>query len=176
MSGGPASVNISNLPLFIIAAIIAGGTLIYTQDLVSRLQKRERQIVELYAGGIEYIANKSTPDIDITFLFDNIIKPIDFPLILTDGNNKVNLESKTDVRNVVLDSTFSKAKLNSELEKKISEMDAINAPINVTYQDTIILQRIHFGDSDLIIRFKILSISSDNFCHSLYTGGICGFQ
>lgn len=175
MSGGPASVNIK-FTLFIIAAIIAGGTLIYTQDLVSRLQKRERQIVELYAGGIEYIANKSTPDIDITFLFDNIIKPIDFPLILTDGNNKVNLESKTDVRNVVLDSTFSKAKLNSELEKKISEMDAINAPINVTYQDTIILQRIHFGDSDLIIRLKYYPYLQIIFATLFILVGYVGFS
>ena len=84
MSGGPASVNFKII-LLIIAFTIAGGTLYYTQNLVQKLQKRERNIVELYAKGIEYIANSSSADVDLTFLFDNIIKPIDFPLILTDS-------------------------------------------------------------------------------------------
>jgi len=33
-------------------------------------------------------------------------------------------------------------------------MDKIHQPINITYADTIVLQRIHYGDSDLIIRLK----------------------
>ncbi len=53
MSGGPGSVNIKII-LLIIAALITIGTLYYTQTLVDRLQEKERQIVELYAKGIEY--------------------------------------------------------------------------------------------------------------------------
>jgi signal transduction histidine kinase len=175
MSGGPGSVNIKVI-LFVIAAIIAGGTLIYTQHLVSKLQNSERQVVELYARGIEYIANKSTPDIDITFLFDNIIKPINFPLILTDAKNNVNLESKSDIRNVELDSTYSKSKLTSELEKRIKEMDEINTPINVTYQDTIILQRIHYGDSDLILKLKFYPYLQIMFATLFILIGYIGFS
>ncbi|MCH8326740.1 MAG: sensor histidine kinase, partial [Bacteroidetes bacterium] len=65
--------------LILVAIIIASGTLYYTQNLVSKLQQREREIVELYAKGIEYVANTTAPNVDITFLFDNIIRPIDFP-------------------------------------------------------------------------------------------------
>ena len=175
MSGGPASVNIK-FALFLIAGIIAGATLIYTQNLVSRLQVKERQMVELYARGIEYIANKSEPDIDITFLFDNIIKPMDFPLILTDGKNNVNLESKTDIRNVELDSTLSKNKMLKFVDKKIKEMDAINVPINITYQDTIILQRIHYGDSDLINRLKFYPYLQIIFAALFILTGYIGFS
>lgn len=153
MSGGPSSVNLK-IFLFIIALLIAGGTLFYTQDLVAKLQQREREIVELYASGIEYIANTSSPELDITFLFDNIIKPIDFPLILTDAENKVNLNSRTDIRNVVYDTTMSRAKIKEFLLEKVREMDGQNTPINVTYNDTIILQRIHYGDSKLISQLK----------------------
>jgi len=60
MSGGPASVNFKII-LLIIALAIAGGTLYYTQNLVSKLQARERNIVELYAKGFEYIANTTSP-------------------------------------------------------------------------------------------------------------------
>ncbi len=153
MSGGPASVNFKII-LLIIALTIAGGTLYYTQNLVEKLQNRERSIVELYAKGIEYVANSSAADVDLTFLFDNIIKPIDFPIILTDSSNNVNPASTTDIKNVKLDSTLTEAERISFLQNLVKEIDQIHQPINVTYADTIILQRIHYGDSELIKQLK----------------------
>jgi len=153
MSGGPASVNFKII-LLLIALAIAGGTLYYTQSLVTRLQERERSIVELYAKGIEYVANSSSADVDLTFLFDNIIKPIDFPIILTDSSNNINPASSTDIKNVVLDSTLTKQEKISFLQNLIKEIDEIHQPINVTYADTIVLQRIHYGDSELIQQLK----------------------
>lgn len=156
MSGGPASVNFK-LFLIIIAALIAGGTLYYTQNLVAKLQEKERQIVQLYAKGIEYLANTTEPDADITFLFDNIIKPIDFPLILTDADNNVNLESSFDiknVRNVEYDTTLSNEELEKLFTQLVKEMDEIHNPILVTYEDSIILTKIHYGDSELINQLK----------------------
>ncbi len=153
MSGGPASVNLK-IFLLLIALAIAGGTLYYTQSLVEKLQKRERDIVQLYAKGFEYIANSPASDTDLTFLFDNIIKPIDFPIILTDSQNRINLLDKADVRNVVYDTTLSKEELRAYLEDLVQEMDIIHEPINVTYADSIVLQRIHYGDSELIKQLK----------------------
>ena len=153
MSGGPASVNFK-IFLLLIALVIAGGTLYYTQSLVNKLQQRERNIVELYAKGIQYIANTTSPDVDLTFLFDNIIKPIDFPIILTDKDDKVNPENKKDIKNVVYDSTLSISELETFFENYVKEIDKIHEPINVTYADTIILQRIHYGDSELIKQLK----------------------
>jgi signal transduction histidine kinase len=153
MSGGPASVNVK-IFLLLIALAIAGGTLYYTQTLVQKLQEREREIVQLYAKGFEYIANSNTSDADLTFLFDNIIKPIDFPIILTDSQDKVNLLNKADVRNIEYDTTLSKEQLKVYLENLVSEMDKIHQPINVTYADSIVLQRIHYGDSQLITQLK----------------------
>lgn len=149
MSGGPASVNFK-LFLILIAVIIAFGTLYYTNKLVTKLQEKERQIVELYAKGIEYIANTDNPDADITFLFENIIKPIDFPLILTDKDDNINIENKTDLRNIIIDSTLPREKQEEILYKMMKEMDELHPPINITYADTIILTRIHYGDSELI--------------------------
>ena len=153
MSGGPASLNIK-ITLLIIAIFIAVATLYYTQNLIQKLQEKERQIVELYAKGIEYVANTSSMDVDITFLFDNIIKPIDFPLILTDPNNKVNLESRTDIRNIIYDTTLSRKELEVLFSNMIIEMDNQHNPISVTYEDTLVLTKIHYGDSDLITQLK----------------------
>jgi hypothetical protein len=153
MSGGPASVNIKIL-LLIVAILIAAGTLYYTQNLVQRLQEKEKQIVELYAKGIEYIANTTDPNADLTFLFENIIKPIDFPMIITGANNALNLNNLSDIRNVKYDSSLSKIKLDVFFQEKIKEMDGKHNPILVTYADSIILQKIHYGDSELIERLK----------------------
>jgi signal transduction histidine kinase len=156
MSGGPASINIK-FTLLIAAIIIAVGTLIYTQKLVRKLQVAERQIVQLYANGIEYVANTSRPDADITFLFENILKPIDFPLINSGPDNKIIVVNKTDikdVRNINYDTSLSNKKLEEFFAQKIQEMDEIHKPIDVTYKDSIILQRIHYGDSAQVIQLK----------------------
>jgi len=153
MSGGPASVNIKVI-LVLIAVLIAVGTLIYTQNLVEKLQQKEKQIVELYAKGIEYIANSSNPNEDITFLFDNIIKPIDFPLILTDADNKVNFYNRTDIRNIDYDTSYTEEQFVKFISGEIAEMDKTNPPILVTYADTLILDKIHYGDSVLVTQLK----------------------
>jgi len=156
MSGGPASLNIK-IALLIVAIFIAGGTLYYTQNLVDKLQTTERKIVQLYAKGIEYLANTSRPDVDITFLFENILKPIDFPLINTGPDNKVIIDDKSDIKNVKnipYDTSLTNAQLEKFFNDKISEMDKEHKPIAVTYKDTVVLQRIHYGDSDLINQLK----------------------
>lgn len=156
MKGGPASLNMK-IALLVIAILIAGGTLFYTQNLVTQLQKNERQIAVLYAKGIEYVANTSSPETDITFLFENILKPIDFPLINTDSKDRVVITDKhdiKDIRNIKYDTSLTNKQLEKFFENKIKEMDLENKPISITYKDSILLQRIHYGDSDLINQLK----------------------
>jgi len=150
MSGGPASVNIKII-LLLIAVLIVFGTLFYTQTLVAKLQEKERQIVELYAKGIEYLANSTSPDVDITFLFDNIIKPIDFPLIQTDADDRV--YSRSDIRNIEIDSNLTQEQFDKFIAKTIVEMDGTNPPIEVKYEG-IIINKIHYGDSQQIKQLK----------------------
>ncbi len=156
MSGGPASLNIK-IALLIIAILIAGGTLYYTQNLVNKLQSTERKIVQLYAKGLEYLANTTRSDVDITFLFENILKPIDFPLINTGPDNKVKFDNKYDIKNVKnipYDTSLTNTQLEKFFNDKITEMDKEHKPIAVTYKDTVVLQRIHYGDSELINQLK----------------------
>ena len=150
---GPSSINLKFLLVFL-ALIIAFGTLYYTNQLVKKLQKKEKEIVELYAKGIEYVANSNNPDADITFLFENIIQPIDFPMILTDRDNNPNLLDKSSVRNIEIDSTLSETQIEKYLRQLIKEYDDIHQPINVVYQDTMILTKIHYGNSELITQLQ----------------------
>ncbi len=140
--------------LLIAALAISAGTLLYTQSLVSKLQNREKQIVELYAKNLEYLINVDDPNTNLTFIFENIIKPIDFPMILTDANNEINLADPASYRNLKIDSTLTFEEQKKFLQKRIKEMDAINPPIAVTYNDSIVLQRVHYGDSQLVMQLR----------------------
>lgn len=154
MSGGPASVNLKII-LILFALAIAGGTLYYTQTLVKKLQEREREVVQLYANALEYLASSTSENAneDYTFIFDNIIKPIDFPLIISEKDNTVN-PNNIESKNIKYDTTLSKPAIKKFLEEYIIEMDQLHTPINVTYADTIILRRIHYDDSELIKQLK----------------------
>ena len=91
MFGGSTSLKLK-LTLLVLAALIVAGTFYYTNDIVQSLQNRERQVVELFANGLEYIANNDASNQDYTFIFENIVKPIDFPMILTDANDNPNVD------------------------------------------------------------------------------------
>ncbi len=153
MSGGPTSVYLKSM-LIVLAIGIAGGTLLYTNWLVEKLQKKDKQIVELYAKGLEYLVNTEDNSANLTFVFENIIKPIDFPLILTGINNSIDLNNDKSFRNLTIDSTLPRDKRLKFLEKKIKEMDELNAPIIISYKDSIIFGKIHYGDSDLIKQLR----------------------
>ena len=155
LGGGPGSLNIK-IMLFICALLIGLGTLVYTNNLVQELQNKERNTVQLYAKGLEYIAN-STDMNDITFLFENLIRPIDFPMLLTGPDNTISEINKSNIRNIVYDSTLSEDKLKAIFAKKVKEMDVIHKPIEVRYnsgQESVILTKIHYGDSELITKLK----------------------
>ena len=93
------------------AIIITAGTFYYTQNLVNDLQESEREIVELYANSLEFIASSTTNNNeDFTFVFENIIKRINFPLILTDANsNPMSYSVGSGIKNVEIDSTLTSA-------------------------------------------------------------------
>ncbi|GAB1442640.1 ATP-binding protein [Ignavibacteriales bacterium] len=155
MSGGPATANIK-IALIFAALLIAGGTLYYTHTIVQKLQARERQIVQLYANTLEYIAN-SEDNTDLTFLLENIIQPIDFEVILSDANDQVDFTGASNFRNVKFDSTASNEKLKAFFAKKLAAMDDINSPILVKHvmgNDTLVLNKIHFGESTLVTQLK----------------------
>jgi len=175
MSGGLASANFKII-LLIFAMFIAIGTLYYTQTLVEKLQSKEKQIVELYAKGIEYLAKSTESDADLTFLFENIIIPIDFPLIITDSENNINPVEKGTFRNIEIDTTLSHAQLKNFLSKKVTEMDEQHEPISVTYADSIVLQKIHYGDSKLITQLKYYPYIQIIFAGLFILLGYLGFS
>ena len=142
------------------AVVITFATFYYTQNLVKELQKSEREIVELYAKSLEFIANSNpTGNEDFTFIFENIIKRINFPLILTDANDNASIyQLGSSVKNIEIDSTLNQEQLQIFLNRKVKELSNIHQPITVAYKDsannTIILNKIYYGNSDVVQKLQ----------------------
>lgn len=155
MSGGPASLNIKASLLFL-GVLIAASTTFYTQHLIISLQNREKRIAELYANALKFVANSDGSGSDFTFIFDNIIKRIDFPLILTDSDGRLNPDNLSgSVRNLYIDPKLSREAKTLVLQEYIKDFSSVHRPILVKYNDSLILNRIYYGDSDLIKQLRI---------------------
>lgn len=148
----------SNLKLFllILAFLIIAGTLWYTHTLVQSLQAKEEKIADLYAKSLEYLASGRTGEGDISFVLDEVIRAIDFPVIQTDAQNEPAQPYHTAIRNIQLDTSQPLEMQRLFLKHLIAEMDAHNKPIKVSYQDTIILSYVHYGESPLITKLRSL--------------------
>ena len=160
------------IALFIAAVCIVIPILLYTHNLVEQLQMKQRDTAGLYARSLEYIANSTTAGTDYTFIFDEIIGSIDFPVILTDGTDKEIITTK----NISIDSTLSHDQQTKLLFSMIKEMDAENKPIRVTFQDSLVLNYVHYGESPLIKRLRWLPFIEITIGSLFIVVGYIGFS
>ncbi|HTR82692.1 MAG TPA: HAMP domain-containing sensor histidine kinase [Bacteroidota bacterium] len=147
----PKSANIKTA-LLVAAFVIIVPILLYTHKLVDRLQKKEREVAALYAKSLEYLANSPYSGTDYSFIFDELIRAIDFPIVESDAHdNQIKAW-----RNIDVDTTLTPAEREEFLRSLIADMDKVNRPIVVSYQDTIVLSRVHYGESQLVTQLRWL--------------------
>lgn len=154
LSGTASAVNLK-LALVIIGAAIAFGTLYYTQNLVNKLQHREREIVQLYAKSLEYVADPANTNEDFTFIFLNVVQRIDFPIIITDSTDQIiSTDTGVGYKNIEVDSTLKPQEIKSFLYERLNVLQKQHAPIYVKSPDNKTLNKIFYGDSDIVNQLK----------------------
>ena len=89
--------------LLVLAFIIVAGTLWYTHSIVRDLEANQKHIASLFAKSFEYIGSDKTQSGDYSFVLEEIIHNIDFPMILSDAANEPLAPYATNIRNVALD-------------------------------------------------------------------------
>ena len=136
--------------LFFGLALVA-GTIFYSNSIVAQLREDNRQIVTVYSRIIAKTINEEN-DANLGFVFDEIIKKVQFPIIYTDGSNIPlyfrNLDQDLDQK---------------EILGLVKSMDQNNDPIPINYFDTnsdqtILLGYLHYGDSILIQKLRWLPL------------------
>jgi len=99
------------LVLVIIALIIGVGSLMYTNQLVSRLAVEERNRVKLWADGTKFLANSADQNADLSFVFEVVKSNTSIPLVLTDENlNIISIRNFDEERSQ--DPEYQKKQLN----------------------------------------------------------------
>jgi signal transduction histidine kinase len=153
-SSNPSSITLKAGLLFI-AVLIAAGTLVYTQSIVKQLIDREARIAHLYASSLQYLANDQSPSQDYSFIFDDVLSSIDFPMILTDSSNVPFVPYEHNIRNVHLDTMLTLPEQRNYLEKLMKKMDGEYEPIEVKL-GKVVLNRVHYGESSLVTQLRFV--------------------
>ncbi len=135
--------------LFLFGIVLIASLLMYSQWIVSRLRNDNREIVKLYAELIAKTVNEKS-DTNLNFVFDEIIKKVQFPIIYSDLENQP-----------LYWKNISAEKSAEELAHELKAMDHQNPPFPLEYIDhatgsTIPLGYLHYGDSTLIRRLQWL--------------------
>jgi len=154
----PRSANIKLL-LLITAIIIAGVTLLYTNHIVKQLLIKEQKVADLYARSLEFIVNMPADQSDYSFIFDEVIQSIDFPMVLTDDKDQPLSDYNLIARNIDIDTTISIAERKKLLSEIVAKLDKQNPPIKVVLRTSptdSIVQHLHYGESALITKLRWL--------------------
>lgn len=126
--------------LFILAILIIFVLLLYTQNLVNNLRAEARKILEFYAHF--YVrAVSEADDAELNFIFEEIIKRTDFPIVLSDT-----LGNPTAWKGIDVDPTDYSEEAIQKVRKLIAAMKKEIDPIPLR-SENIFLGYLYFGDS-----------------------------
>ncbi len=134
------------LLVLLLALLIAGATVVYTNVLVQRLSEREQHQIDLYAKTLRYLINTEDTK-NLQFLQEQIIEAnTTIPVILTDGENII------DARNLGLGAHLPEADSVRRMNAVLLEMQKRHPPIvielaggtrnYVFYQDSRLLRQL----------------------------------
>lgn len=135
--------------LFAMGIAIAASLLWYTQGLVQDLQSSERKLLDIYAHLIGRVASEAGSE-NINFLFDDVIRQIQFPIVVTSTDGEI-----VSWRNIEVDSTLSNVETQAYLSRLVARMDGQHEPVPVKYEETVI-STIHYGNSSIVSRLRWL--------------------
>jgi len=135
--------------LFIAASLIILGLLVYTQKVVNELRRDSRQIVEFYAQLYARAASTESSE-DLQFLFDEIIKRTDFPIISTDPDRK-----PTAWKGIGIDPEDHSPETVAKVQRMVKAMAKEIDPIPLKYENWL-LGYLYYGDSKLITQLQWL--------------------
>ncbi len=133
--------------LFLIGVAMIIALLALSQKTVNELRDDHREIVHLYSELIASAASQSDENLD--FIFENIIKKVQFPLIQSDSENIPRFYRNLPEQNVS----------QEDLIDYMRTMDYQNRPIPLVYRDgetELVFGYLHYSDSQLIQRLKWL--------------------
>ncbi|MFQ5769512.1 MAG: PAS domain-containing sensor histidine kinase [bacterium] len=135
--------------LFIFGILIIILLLLYSQRIVHALRTESRDILLFYAQLYASAATTET-SANLDFIFNQIIRRTDFPIVLTDSEG-----NPTAWKGLDIDPDDRSEKALHDVKSMIDVMQKEAEPIPLKYED-IILGYLYYGDSKLIKQLQML--------------------
>ncbi|MDZ7289196.1 MAG: HAMP domain-containing histidine kinase [candidate division KSB1 bacterium] len=162
--------------LFITAIIIILLLLWHTQKIVNGLRNEARQILLFYTKLYARAASEAS-DEDLNFIFEQIIKGTDFPIILCNESFEPTGWKGIDISPDSINSPIAKAKVRKIMESMRKEIE----PIPLTYEDPVsgqrqVLSYLIYGDSKLIKQLQFLPYAEILVAGMFILVGFWGFN
>ncbi|MCD6234683.1 MAG: HAMP domain-containing histidine kinase [Candidatus Marinimicrobia bacterium] len=126
------------------------GILFYSQKNVHELRHEAKDVLLFYTELYARIASEENFT-DFSFLFDEILTRISFPIIVT-GRQNHEISAWKNVPGIP-DTTRMSPAVHRTLIERVNIMDRYTEPVPLTY-DTLVVGYIHYGDSSTIRRLK----------------------
>ncbi|MBS1272275.1 MAG: Sporulation kinase D [Candidatus Marinimicrobia bacterium] len=156
--------------LFVLAIVIILGALVYTQSLVSRMRDDAREFLNFYADVYARAASDFQGE-DYSFIFEQIIQRINFPIIISSEKSG----RPTAWKNIGIPPSDYSEKAVQKVISRMESMDESTNPIPLTYND-LVLGYIHYGDSKLIRELQWLPFIEIGVVALFILIGYTGYQ
>ncbi len=131
--------------LFLSAVALIFVLLFYTKNIVEDLRDESRSIIEFYANLYARAASTES-DADLSFIFDEIIRRTNFPIIYAD-------KERTPVswKGIAIPPNDRRPESLAKVKKIMARMEKITKPIPIRYKD-MVLGYLYYGDSATITK------------------------
>ena len=135
----------------IMALLIAGISVIYTNYLVSQLAEREEKLIDLYAQALKYTVEADT-DEEVLFYQEVISANKSIPVILM-RNDKIG-----DHLNINIPKRATQEREQSILQEELKTMKSQHPSIEVDYTDLGFKINVYYRDSDLLYQLRYFPV------------------
>jgi len=123
----------------------------YNQSIISGLEGDAARVSRAYAKLWQYAASEATSGSEINFIFEEIIKKANFPIIVTSAGGEPMYWT------VDIPQTDVSPKAMAKLDKYIKAMDSKYEAIPIYYgPEKTVLHYLHYGDSHLIRQLQYM--------------------
>jgi NtrC-family two-component system sensor histidine kinase KinB len=163
----------SNLPgllrayLFLGGFILFGGMMVYTYHLIHRVNGQSRALSELFAEFCGVTTFQAIESPELAEVFERVIKPANFPMVLTDREGRPFVWRGIDVPadsvdvNVVanMDPKNPPPGPIAEVIRYVREFDRRNVPVPIRKPgDRTVFGYVHYGEPTLVRQIRWIPI------------------
>lgn len=155
--------------LFILAIALIFFLLLYNYNIVKQLRAESREVLLFYAQLYAHAASDQYNS-DLNFIFEQIIRRTNFPIILTDSEHNPNAWKGIDI-----DADDRSPEAVKRVKEMVRIMEEEAEPIPLKYGE-IIIGYLYYGDSKLIKQLQLLPYIGIAIVSLFILIGFAGFR